>query len=109
VLVTIAYEIEPAQAADFVSAMREVKSIQQRNGAVRWGLFVDPAQPTRYLETFLVESWAEHMRQHARVTMEDRIVQDRATSFHLGPGEPVVTHLIAQDISKASKNDPSLT
>jgi MFS family permease len=103
VLVTVAYEIDPARADDFVSAMREVKSVQQRNGAVRWGLFVDPAKPNHYLETFLVESWAEHMRQHARVTMEDRIVQDRAGSFHLGPDEPVVTHLIAEDLSKGSK------
>lgn len=105
VLVTIAYQIDPARADDFVAAMREVKRILQRDGAVRWGLFVDPAQPTQYLETFLVESWAEHMRQHARVTMEDRIVQDRARSFHLGPGQPVVTHLIAQDISKVNKRD----
>ena len=90
---------------DFVAAMREVKRILQRDGAVRWGLFVDPAQPTHYLETFLVESWAEHMRQHARVTMEDRIVQDRARSFHVGPDEPVVTHLIARDLSKGDKRN----
>jgi MFS family permease len=105
VLVTIAYQIDPARADDFVAAMREVKRILQRDGAVRWGLFVDPAHPTQYLETFLVESWAEHMRQHARVTMEDRIVQDRARSFHVGPGQPVVTHLIAQDISKVNKQN----
>lgn len=105
VLVTIAYEIDPARADEFVAAMREVKRILQRDGAVRWGLFVDPAHPTQYLETFLVESWAEHMRQHARVTMEDRIVQDRARSFHVGPGQPVVTHLIAQDISKVNKQN----
>lgn len=103
VLVTIDYRIDPARVDDFVAAMREVKRILQRDGAVRWGLFVDPAQPTHYLETFLVESWAEHMRQHARVTMEDRIVQDRARSFHVGPDEPVVTHLIARDLSKGNK------
>jgi MFS family permease len=105
VLVTIAYQIDPARADEFVAAMREVKRILQRDGAVRWGLFVDPAQPTQYLETFLVESWAEHMRQHARVTMEDRIVQERAKSFHAGPGEPVVTHLIARDLSKIDKKN----
>jgi hypothetical protein len=75
----------------------------RRDGAVRWGLFADPGRPTQYLETFLVESWAEHLRQHARVTMEDRIVQDLARSFHAGSEEPVVTHLIAQDLSKIDK------
>lgn len=97
--------IDLARADAFVAAMREVKWILQRYGAVRWGLFVDPAHPTHYMETFLVESWAEHMRQHARVTMEDRIVQDRARSFHVGPDEPVVTHLIAQDLSKVNKRE----
>jgi MFS family permease len=103
VLVTIEYQIDPARADDFVAAMREVKRIMRRDGAVRWGLFADPGRPTQYLETFLVESWAEHLRQHARVTMEDRIVQDLARSFHAGSEEPVVTHLIAQDLSKIDK------
>ena len=80
--------------------MREVKRILQRDGAVAWGLFADPALPGHYLETFLVESWAEHMRQHARVTGEDRRAQDLARSFHIGSSEPVVTHLVAQDLSK---------
>jgi MFS family permease len=100
ILVTVNYQIESARAEDFINAMREVKRILQRDGAVRWGLFADPAQPGHYTETFLVESWAEHMRQHARVTGEDRRAQDRARSFHIGGSPPVVTHLVAQDLSK---------
>jgi len=98
VLVSIEYQIDPARADDFVRAMRDVKRIARRDGAVRWALFMNPAQPDYYRESFLVESWAEHMRQHARVTMEDRIVQDHARSFHVGPEPPKVTHLIAQDL-----------
>src|SRR5438132_659535 len=41
VLVTVDYRIDPARVDDFVAAMREVKRILQRDGAVRWGLFVD--------------------------------------------------------------------
>jgi hypothetical protein len=104
VLVTVEYEIEPQRAAEFVSAMLEVKRILRRDGAVRWGLFTDPARPGYYVETFLVESWAEHMRQHARVTNEDRGAQDLARSFHVGDAPPVVTHLIAQDFSKRGRN-----
>jgi hypothetical protein len=103
VLVTVQYEIEPARAGEFIEAMREVKRILRRDGAVRWGLFADPARPGHYVETFLVESWAEHMRQHARVTNEDRGAQDRARTFHIGQSSPVVTHLIAQDFSKRDK------
>jgi MFS family permease len=100
ILVTIDYQIEPARAEEFSQAMREVKRILQRDGAVAWGLFADPAQPGHYLETFLVESWAEHMRQHARVTGEDRLAQDRARSFHIGSSPPEVSHLVAQDLTK---------
>jgi hypothetical protein len=77
-----------------------MRRILRRDGAMRWGLFNDQAEPGRYLETFLVESWAEHMRQHARVTNADRAIQDRARSFHLGQEPPVVTHLIAEKVSE---------
>ena len=103
VLVTVDYQIEPERADEFVEAMREVKRILRRDGALRWGLFADPALPGHYVETFLVESWAEHMRQHARITKEDRVVQDYTRSFHIGDSSPVVTHLIAQDFSKREK------
>lgn len=103
VLVTVDYQIEPERAEEFAEAMLEVKRILRRDGAIRWGLFNDPAQPSHYVETFLVESWAEHMRQHARITNEDRIVQDHARSFHVGDSPPVVTHLIAQDFTKRNK------
>ena len=83
--------------------MREVKRILRRDGATRWGLFADPAKPGHYVETFLVESWAEHMRQHARVTNEDRIAQDLVRSLHAGDSPPVVTHLIAHDFSKRGR------
>ncbi|MBV8856973.1 MAG: MFS transporter [Acidobacteria bacterium] len=97
VLVTVEYVIDPARSEEFARAMKEMKRIVRRDGASAWGLFEDTAQPGRYLETFLVESWAEHMRQHARVTNEDRAVQERARSFHVGDAPPVVTHLLAEN------------
>jgi MFS family permease len=100
VLVMVDYQIAPERAAEFVAAMQDWKRIVRRDGAIRWGLFADPAQPSHYIETFLVETWAEHMRQHARVTNEDRAVQERVNSFHLGSTGPTVIHLIAQDFSK---------
>jgi MFS family permease len=94
VLVTVEYAIDPARARDFVAAMHGVESLRRRDGAYRWGLFNDPSIPNRYLETFLVESWAEHMRQHERVTMADKEVEDVARAFHIGKAPPVVSHLI---------------
>lgn len=95
VLVTVEYFIDPARAEEFREAMNEVERTLRRDGATRWGLFEDIAQPGRYLETFLVESWAEHMRQHARVTIEDRDLTQRVHAFHLGANPPAVSHLLA--------------
>jgi MFS family permease len=103
VLVTVEYLIDPERAEEFADAMRDFERILRRNGATRWGLFADPARPGRYLETFLVESWAEHLRQHARVTNEDRTVNERVRSFHLGDAPPVVTHLVAEDTSRRGR------
>jgi MFS family permease len=96
VLVTVEYIIDPVDAEPFMEVMQEVGRTLKRDGASRWGIFEDIARPGRYLETFLVESWAEHLRQHARVTNEDRALSARARSFHRGEGPPEVTHLVAQ-------------
>jgi len=103
VLVTVEYRIDPERTDEFVVAMKALERILRRDGAIRWGLFADPSQPGRYLETFLVESWAEHMRQHARVTNEDRQVQEHIRSFHLGDEPPLVTHLVAEDTSRGKR------
>lgn len=103
VLVTVDYRIDPERAEEFIEAMHEVKRISRRDGAIRWGLFNDTAQPGHFVETFLVESWAEHMRQHARITNEDRATQDHARAFHIGGSPPAVTHLIARDHSSGTR------
>jgi hypothetical protein len=66
-----------------------------RDGAMRWGLFQDMAAPGRWLETFVVESWVEHLRQHERMTVADREAEERARAFHVGPGPALVSHYIA--------------
>jgi Transmembrane secretion effector len=48
--------------------------------------------PDVYLETFLVDSWAEHLRQHQRETQADRELERRLSSYVVG--EPKVHHLI---------------
>ncbi|HVK38329.1 MAG TPA: MFS transporter [Candidatus Kapabacteria bacterium] len=96
VLVTVEYFVDPRDGEAFRDAMRAIERSLRRDGASGWGLFEDISHPGRYLETFLVESWAEHLRQHARVTNEDRAMHARAHAFHRGDAPPAVTHLIAQ-------------
>jgi MFS family permease len=95
VLVTVEYSIDPASARDFAQAMQPMRRIRRRDGAIRWGLFEDAATPGRYIETFVVASWAEHLRQHERVTISDRETEARALAFQQGADPPKVTHWIA--------------
>lgn len=95
VLVTIEYQVDPAQRAEFVSAMREVREMRRRNGAFFWELFHDSAQPTRFLESFMDESWIEHLRQHERASVADREVQRRANQFLVKGESTKSTHWLA--------------
>jgi hypothetical protein len=98
VLVTVEYEIDPGDAEAFARAMRALGRIRLRDGALRWGLWADAARPGRYLESFVVESWLEHLRQHERTTAADREVQRLAHAFHRGAEPPLVTHFVHERI-----------
>jgi MFS family permease len=100
VLVTVEYEVSPEQLAEFTLAMRNVRRIRLRDGAMQWGLFADAAAPGRYLEFFLVKSWLEHLRQHDRATVADRDLVEQARRFHAGPGNPTVRHLISESLRR---------
>ena len=90
---SIGYEIDPARATDFRHAMNALRTIRYRDGAVFWGLFSDVAKPGRYIEYFMVESWAEHVRQHSRATDEDAPALERARGFPYSSGP---THSITR-------------
>ena len=94
VLVEVEYFIESERAHEFTKAMDDVRRERLRDGAMRWGLFTDSADPNRFVETFLLESWVEHMRQHERVTKSDRMAEELARAFHIGAGTPKIVHLI---------------
>ena len=61
-------------------------------------LLRDSSDPQRYLEVFVTESWAEHLRQHERITAADREAERRAQAFHVGSQPPKTTHLIAEQL-----------
>src|SRR5262249_34395012 len=98
VLVVLDYRIDPHRAREFHHAMREMGRIRRRDGVFHWVLYSDPADPARFVETFLVESWAEHLRQHTRSTEGDRKIEERVLSFHLDNGLPPTTHLISERV-----------
>jgi MFS family permease len=92
VLVTIEYVIDPAHRRAFLHTIHEYGKIRRRDGASRWGVFRDIERPDVYLETFQVSSWAEHLRQHDRVTRADQDLEDRLRRAL--KEEPMIRHLV---------------
>jgi MFS family permease len=92
VLVTVEYRVDTQNAKAFLQAMENYGRVRRRDGASRWGVFRDLEHADVYLETFLVSSWAEHLRQHERLTRSDSDLERRARNYTRG--EPIVRHLI---------------
>ncbi|HXN65108.1 MAG TPA: MFS transporter [Candidatus Acidoferrales bacterium] len=92
VLVTVEYSVDPAKAHEFLDAIYKYQRIRRRDGASSWSVFYDAAIPGRYFETFLVDSWAEHERQHARFTVADSKIEKRVLELALEP--PKTRHFI---------------
>jgi len=94
VLVTVEYGIRPEDRTMFLEAIVSLADERRRDGAFDWRLFEDLAQAGRFVETFLLDSWTEHLRQHERVTHADRELQQLVNRFQVD-GAPKVTYLIA--------------
>lgn len=95
VLIQIEYRISPEERADFLKALARLSAERRRDGAYAWGISEDAADPGLMLEWFQVESWAEHLRQHHRVSKADADIQAEVLRFHRGEGRPVVRHFLA--------------
>lgn len=95
VMVQIEYQVPVEQQAAFLQVLRRLSEGRRRDGAYLWGVTEDAADPEQIVEWFLVESWAEHMRQHHRVSKADADLQREAIAYHRGSSPPVVRHLLA--------------
>jgi MFS family permease len=85
VLVTVRYVIDPAKAPEFLKEIYKYERVRRRDGATRWGIFYDTEARNVYVETFVVDSWAEHERQHDRFTAADHEVEKRVVNYALEP------------------------
>jgi len=85
VLVTAEYEVDPKKSDEFLEALHKFSRVRRRDGASRWGVYRDTEHPAHYVETFIVESWAEHLRQHERLTTADRELEENVGRFESKP------------------------
>ncbi len=95
VLINIEYRVQASQLAAFLEAIALLAEERRRDGAYRWSVFEHTEHPHSFIETFEVESWLEHLRQHERVTDADRVTQEHIQTL-LEPGtQPIVNHYVA--------------
>jgi hypothetical protein len=98
IVVMVEYLVAENQAAEFLAAMKPLRLHRLRDGAVRWSVAQEVGDPTRFIEEFTVETWAEHLRQHDRTAVSDLEIHTRVRSFHSGGDSPRVRHFIARDV-----------
>lgn len=108
VLVTIEYRVDPARRQDFLHRLQPLGHARRRNGALQWGVAEDSTQPGVYLEYFVDASWREHLRQHERVTEDERTLQDALLETLADPTQrPQVRHFIGGAPGTAPPTAPS--
>ncbi|WP_456280276.1 MFS transporter [Cupriavidus sp. JZ107] len=94
VMILIEYRVSPENREAFLRAIHQLSEERLRDGAFNWGVMEDPEDPDLLTEWFLVESWAEHLRQHRRVPHADADLQRDIARFHTGAEPPRVRHLL---------------
>lgn len=95
VLVTVEYRIDPGKQSDFLHAVHKLRRLRLRDGAIQWGIFRDITDTSRHIEFFLVKSWVDHLRLHARITVADMEIEEFVSSFHIAETAPFVNHFIS--------------
>jgi MFS family permease len=94
VRISIEYRIAVNDYAAFSHAIHELQGARLRDGAIRWGIYRDAADPEHLNETFLMESWLDYLRSRERTTAADQEIRARVWSFHKGDGPPKITHQV---------------
>jgi predicted MFS family arabinose efflux permease/quinol monooxygenase YgiN len=94
VLILIEYRVERHHRTAFLHVLHEMSEERRRDGAYGWGVTEDSADPEMMVEWFMVESWAEHLRQHKRVSNADADLQGKILAYHVGPEKPIVRHFL---------------
>jgi MFS family permease len=99
VIVTIEYRVPLTNAAAFARAMDEIGHMRRRDGAARWQLLQDVAEPALWQESFSVSSWMSYLRQRRRGTAADQALIDRARALTDPAAPPLVRRFVARDLA----------
>ncbi|MBI3345627.1 MAG: MFS transporter [Burkholderiales bacterium] len=94
VIVQLEYRVQSGHRQAMVAALYDYGVVRRRDGAMAWGLAEDVEQPEVLVEWFIVDSWAEHLRQHQRATARDAALRAAVLRWHTGDEPPRARHLL---------------
>jgi MFS family permease len=98
VLIQVEYRIDEPNQDEFLHLIRNNETVRRRNGAIDWRVFRDLAEDARFVERFVIASWAEYVRLRTRMTVADREIQAQIEGLQQ-TGVPVrVSRLIGVDL-----------
>jgi MFS family permease len=81
VLIQLEYRIDPENRPAFLRTIHSAEATRRRNGATSWAVFRDLGEDGRFVERFVIASWAEYVRLRTRMTMTDRKIQGRVAQL----------------------------
>jgi hypothetical protein len=74
--------------------MAERRRIRRRDGALKWRLLRDLADPQLWIERYETPTWLDYIRHNSRLTQDDAIIPERLRALHRGPDAPRVRRMI---------------
>jgi MFS family permease len=81
VLIQLEYRVDPEDRDAFLRAIQKVGPTRRRNGATSWRVFRDLGEEGRFVERYVIASWAEYVRLRSRMTMADSQVQQAVAAL----------------------------
>jgi hypothetical protein len=81
VLIQIEYRIAAENRGAFLKAIQAIEPTRRRNGAMSWRVFRDLGEEGRFVERYIIASWAEYVRLRSRMTLADGRLQQRVSDL----------------------------
>ena len=106
--VTVEYRIDQGDVAEFLTLIDQRRRIRVRDGARRWMLLRDVAEPDIWIESYHFPTWTDYVRSIDRRTVTDDIVIQRLLALHRAAAPPKVQRMIERQTVQPLDDTPRL-
>jgi MFS family permease len=95
VMINVRYQVASHNQQEFLAEMQMLGRARRRDGATFWQIFEDSGSPGLFVETYVVNTWLDHLRQHERITRHDAQIQTRILTLLIAGTVPVVNRYVS--------------